>query len=47
MLEAMGFDTGIRLDSLIAAQRTLSALLPGQAFYGKVAAAGVPKSHLS
>jgi len=47
MLEAMGLDTGIRLDGLIEAQRTLSTLLPGQTFYGKVAAAGVPKNHMS
>ena len=44
MLEAMGLDTGIRLDSLIEAQRTLSTLLPGQTFHGKVAAAGIPKN---
>jgi hydroxymethylglutaryl-CoA lyase len=45
MLEAMGLDTGIRLDALIDAQRMLAELLPGQAFYGKVAAAGLPKSY--
>jgi hydroxymethylglutaryl-CoA lyase len=45
MLEAMGLDTGIRLDALIEAQRTLSAFLPGQIFHGKVSAAGLPKTH--
>ena len=45
MLEAMGFDTGIRLDALIDAQRVLAELLPGQTFYGKLAAAGLPKTY--
>jgi hydroxymethylglutaryl-CoA lyase len=44
MLEAMGLDTGIDLDRLIEAQRQLAALLPGQTFHGKVAAAGIPKN---
>jgi hydroxymethylglutaryl-CoA lyase len=44
MLEAMGFDTGIRLDALIRAQRLLAGLLPGQPLYGKLAGAGVPKT---
>jgi len=46
MLEGMGFDTGVRLDGLIEAQRKLATLLPGQTFYGKVSAAGIPKSQL-
>lgn len=45
MLEAMGLDTGIRLDALIDAQRLLAKLLPGQTFYGKLAAAGLPKTY--
>ena len=45
MLDAMGFDTGIRLDALIDAQRVLADLLPGQTFYGKLAAAGLPKTY--
>ena len=45
MLEAMGFDTGIRLDALIDAQRVLAELAPGQTFYGKLAAAGLPKTY--
>ena len=44
MLESMGFDTGIRLDRLIAAQRTLRELLPGQTLHGKIATAGLPKT---
>lgn len=47
MLEGMGFDTGIRLDELIKAHRSLAALLPGQALYGKIAAAGLPKTDRS
>ena len=47
MLEAMGYDTGISLDGLLEARRKLADLLPGQTFHGKVAAAGVPKNHLS
>jgi hydroxymethylglutaryl-CoA lyase len=47
MLEAMGLDTGIRLDGLIEAQCVLACLLPGQTFYGKVSAAGIPKNQLS
>jgi hydroxymethylglutaryl-CoA lyase len=45
MLDAMGFDTGIRLDALIDAQRVLAGLLPGQTFYGKLSAAGLPKTY--
>jgi hydroxymethylglutaryl-CoA lyase len=47
MLETMGFDTGIRLDGLLQARRKLEDLLPGQTFYGKLAAAGVPKHLMS
>jgi hydroxymethylglutaryl-CoA lyase len=45
MLESMGLDTGIRLDALIEAQRTLQTLLPGQTLHGKIATAGVPKTY--
>ena len=45
MLEAMGFDTGINLARLIDTQRRLAQWLPGQALYGKIAAAGVPKTY--
>jgi hydroxymethylglutaryl-CoA lyase len=44
MLEAMGMNTGIRLQALIEAQRKLTTLLPGQTFYGKLATAGLPKT---
>lgn len=43
MLESMGFDTGIRIDALLDAQRLLATLLPGQPLHGKIAAAGLPK----
>jgi hydroxymethylglutaryl-CoA lyase len=45
MLEAMGFDTGINLARLIDTQRRLAQWLPGQALYGKIAGAGVPKTY--
>lgn len=45
MLEAMGLDTGIHLDALIDVQRTVAATLPGQAFHGKLAGAGLPKTY--
>jgi hydroxymethylglutaryl-CoA lyase len=45
MLESMGLDTGIRLDALIEAQRTLQKLLPGQTLHGKIATAGLPKTY--
>jgi hydroxymethylglutaryl-CoA lyase len=45
MLESMGFDTGIDLEALIAAQRRLAELLPGQTLHGKLAPAGLPKTY--
>jgi hydroxymethylglutaryl-CoA lyase len=45
MLEAMGFDTGIDLERLLATQRRLAEWLPGQVLYGKLAGAGVPKTY--
>jgi hydroxymethylglutaryl-CoA lyase len=47
MLEEMGFDTGIDLETLIQAQRRLTQLLPGQVLYGKLAGAGLTKTYLS
>jgi hydroxymethylglutaryl-CoA lyase len=47
MLEEMGFDTGIDLEELIAAQRRLAELLPGQPLYGKLAGAGLTKTYAS
>lgn len=40
MFEAMGVDTGIDLDRLMAARATLSAGLPGEPLYGMVPEAG-------
>jgi hydroxymethylglutaryl-CoA lyase len=39
----MGLDTGIDLDRLIAARAILAEALPGEALYGHVPAAGLPK----
>jgi hydroxymethylglutaryl-CoA lyase len=47
MLEEMGFDTGVDLETLIQAQRRLTQLLPGQVLYGKLAGAGLTKTYLS
>ena len=44
MLESMGFDTGARLDALIAAQRVLAGLLPDEALHGRIGKAGAPKT---
>jgi len=41
----MGFDTGVDLARLIETQRRLAQWLPGQALYGKIAGAGVPKTY--
>ena len=43
LLESMGLDTGIDLDRLIAARAILAEALPGEALYGHVPAAGLPK----
>ncbi|MBL8311729.1 MAG: hydroxymethylglutaryl-CoA lyase [Burkholderiales bacterium] len=43
MFEAMGVATGIDIDRLIAARAPLRAGLPGEALYGMVAEAGLPK----
>jgi hydroxymethylglutaryl-CoA lyase len=45
MLEAMELDTGVDLAKLLETQRQLSEWLPGQALYGKLAGAGVPKTY--
>jgi hydroxymethylglutaryl-CoA lyase len=42
MLEAMGFNTGVDLDRLLAARRVLAAAVPNEDLYGFVPAAGVP-----
>ncbi|SAK82833.1 pyruvate carboxyltransferase [Caballeronia catudaia] len=43
LLEAMGYDTGIDIDKLIAARALLAQALPGEALYGHVQDAGLPK----
>jgi len=43
LLEAMGYDTGIDVDALVAARSILAEALPGEALYGHVQNAGLPK----
>jgi len=43
LLEAMGYDTGVDIDRLIAARAILTEALPGEALYGHVQDAGLPK----
>lgn len=43
MLEAMGLQTGIDLDRLVAAREKILAGLPDEPLYGHVAEAGLPK----
>jgi hydroxymethylglutaryl-CoA lyase len=43
LLEAMGYDTGIDVDALLAARAILHAALPAEALYGHVPDAGLPK----
>ncbi|VVD71588.1 hydroxymethylglutaryl-CoA lyase [Pandoraea pneumonica] len=43
LLEAMGHDTGIDVDALAAARAVLADALPGEALYGHVQDAGLPK----
>ena len=43
LLEAMGYDTGIDIDALVAARAILAEALPGEALYGHVPDAGLPK----
>ena len=47
MFEAMGVDTGIDIDKLIAARAPLIAGLPGEPVYGMTPEAGLPKGVLS
>ncbi|MEZ2350203.1 hydroxymethylglutaryl-CoA lyase [Caballeronia sp. RCC_10] len=44
LLEAEGLKTGIDLDKLLAMRETLAQWLPGEAFTGAIARAGVPKT---
>jgi hydroxymethylglutaryl-CoA lyase len=43
LLEASGLSTGIDIDKLVAARAILSDVLPGEAVYGHVPEAGLPK----
>lgn len=43
MLEAMGYDTGISIERLLASRDILAAALPDEPLYGFVADAGLPK----
>ncbi len=43
LLESMGYDTGVDVDALIAARSILADALPGEALYGHVPDAGLPK----
>ncbi|MBP0588167.1 hydroxymethylglutaryl-CoA lyase [Paraburkholderia sp. LEh10] len=43
LLEAMGYDTGVDIDQLVAARAILAQALPGEALYGHVQDAGLPK----
>ena len=47
MFEAMGLDTGINLEKLLAAREPLAAGLPGEPLYGMTPAAGLPLTYLS
>ncbi|CAB4052874.1 Hydroxymethylglutaryl-CoA lyase YngG [Paraburkholderia phenoliruptrix] len=43
LLEAMGYDTGVDIERLSAARAILAEALPGEALYGHVHEAGLPK----
>lgn len=45
MLDAMGFDTGIDLEKLLAVRDILHRALPGEPLYGFTADAGLPKGY--
>ena len=47
MFEAMGVDTGIDLDALIACRASLTEGLPGEPIYGMTPNAGLPKTYLA
>jgi len=44
LLESMGFDTGIDIEALRQLRKRIEAWLPGEAFFGMVARAGLPKT---
>ncbi|MEG0558781.1 MAG: hydroxymethylglutaryl-CoA lyase, partial [Comamonas sp.] len=43
MFEAMGIRTGVDIERLLAARNALAAGLPGEALYGMLPPAGLPK----
>ena len=43
LAESLGFDTGIDLDRLIKTREIVQEALPGEALYGQMAKAGLPK----
>ena len=45
LLESEGFDTGIDLSALLEARELLRRALPKEKLYGRVAAAGIPKTY--
>lgn len=47
MFEAMGLRTGIDIERLLAARNALAASLPGEALYGMLPPAGLPKGFVS
>jgi isopropylmalate/homocitrate/citramalate synthase len=47
LLESEGFDTGIDLSALLQARELLRRVLPQEKLYGRVAAAGVPRTYKS
>jgi hydroxymethylglutaryl-CoA lyase len=46
MLEAMGFDTGIDIESLIEVRRMVEGFMPGIPFHGDLPKAGIPKNYV-
>lgn len=46
MMEAMGLDTGIDLDRLIAVRRLVEGFMPGIPFHGDLPKAGIPKNYV-
>ncbi len=47
LLESMGYATGVDLAQLIEVRRFVEAQLPGEAFHGALARAGIPKNYVS
>ncbi len=45
LLEAMGFDTGIDIEALVALRKKVESWLPEERFSGSIARAGLPKTY--